>query len=170
MAQKSIPKSIIFVMPLGIDFWVDFDGFWVPKWTQVCTKMGSNIDVNFERRVFKKIYLSHGKSMVFEIQWVEVGSNNRPNIDPKMDSKMETILASIFHRFWLIFGANMASKIRENPWKVDAKLHSVLDSIFGSIFDRFLVPTSTPRTFKIIVFSKKKWFFKKSPFEVGIDL
>ena len=31
-------------MPLGIDFSVDFDRFWVPKWSQVGTKMGSNID------------------------------------------------------------------------------------------------------------------------------
>ena len=28
-------------MLLGIDFWVDFVGFWVPKWSQVGTKMGS---------------------------------------------------------------------------------------------------------------------------------
>ena len=27
--------------------------FWVPKWSQVGTKMGSKIDVNFERRFFK---------------------------------------------------------------------------------------------------------------------
>ena len=54
MAQKSMQKCIIFLMPLGIDLWVDFGGFWVPKSSQVGTKMGSKIDVNSERRVFKK--------------------------------------------------------------------------------------------------------------------
>ena len=54
MAKKSIPKSIIFLMPLGIDFWMDFGGFWVPKWSQVGTKMGSKIDVseNMQKRVW----------------------------------------------------------------------------------------------------------------------
>ena len=42
MGKKSIQKSIIFWMPLGIDFCVDFCGFGVPKWSQVGTKMGSN--------------------------------------------------------------------------------------------------------------------------------
>ena len=37
-------------MSLGIDFWEDFIGFWVPKETQVGTKMGSKIDINFEGR------------------------------------------------------------------------------------------------------------------------
>ena len=48
--------------------------------------------------------------MVFEIQWVEVGSKNRPKIDPKMESKMECILASIFERFSWIFGAKLGGK------------------------------------------------------------
>ena len=50
MAQKSIQNSIIFLMPLGNDLWVDYGGFWVPKSSQVGTKMGSKIDVKFERR------------------------------------------------------------------------------------------------------------------------
>ncbi len=54
MDKKSMQKCIIFLMPLGIDFWVDFGGFWVPKSSQVDAKMGSKIDVNSERRVFKK--------------------------------------------------------------------------------------------------------------------
>ena len=35
-------------MPLGIDVWVDFGGFWEEKWSQVGTKIGSKIDINFE--------------------------------------------------------------------------------------------------------------------------
>ena len=40
-------------MPLGIDFWKDFGGFWEGKWKQLGTKIGSKIDVNFERRILK---------------------------------------------------------------------------------------------------------------------
>ena len=50
MAKKSIQKSIIFLMPLGIDFWTDFDGFFVPKWKQLGTKMEPKIDIKFEGR------------------------------------------------------------------------------------------------------------------------
>ena len=52
--KKSIPKSIKNLMHLGIDFLSDFDGFLVPKWSQVGTKMGSKIDVNFERPILQK--------------------------------------------------------------------------------------------------------------------
>ena len=31
MSKKSIQKSNIFLMPLGIDLWVVFGGFWMPK-------------------------------------------------------------------------------------------------------------------------------------------
>ena len=48
MVKKSISKSIIFLMPLGIDVWMDFAGFWEEKWSQVGTKIGSKIDINFE--------------------------------------------------------------------------------------------------------------------------
>ena len=41
-------KSIVFLMPLGIDFGMDFGGLLVPKRSQVDTKMGSKIDINFE--------------------------------------------------------------------------------------------------------------------------
>ena len=40
------------MLPLGINFWTNFGGFLIPKWSQVGTKMGSKIDVNFERRFF----------------------------------------------------------------------------------------------------------------------
>ena len=50
IGKKSMQKSIIFLMPLGIDFWMDLGGFWVPKWRQVGTKMGSKNDINFEGR------------------------------------------------------------------------------------------------------------------------
>ena len=63
MAKKSMQKSIIFLKHLGIDFWVDFNGFWIAKWSQVDTKMGSKINVNFERRFFKNRNFLQEKSI-----------------------------------------------------------------------------------------------------------
>ena len=40
IAKKSIQKSSIFLMPLGIDLWVDYGGFLVPQASQVGTKRG----------------------------------------------------------------------------------------------------------------------------------
>ena len=40
-------------MPFGIDFWTNFGRLGLPKWSQVGTKIGSKIDVNFEWRFFK---------------------------------------------------------------------------------------------------------------------
>ena len=42
--KKSMQKSIEKSMPLGADFWSDFGGFLVPKWSEVGTKMGSKIE------------------------------------------------------------------------------------------------------------------------------
>ena len=39
MVEKSIKISIIFWMPLGIDFLMIFDRFFDPKWRQVGTKI-----------------------------------------------------------------------------------------------------------------------------------
>ena len=40
MSNKSIPKSIFFLMPVGIDFWMDFGGFLVPMDPTVWTEFG----------------------------------------------------------------------------------------------------------------------------------
>ena len=44
---------------------------------------------------------------------LQVGSKNRSKIDPKMESKMECILASIFERFWWILAAKLGSGTRK---------------------------------------------------------
>ena len=51
--------------------------------------------------------------MVFEIQRVEVGTKNRPKIDPKMNSTWQDILTSILDRFCLILGAMLDGKIEQ---------------------------------------------------------
>ena len=98
-------------MPFGIDFWTNFGRLGVPKWSQVGTKIGAKIDVNFDWRFFKNHCFSVRKTKVFVIQRVEVGSQKRPKIDPKTKSKMDCILASIFDRFWRIWAAKLGPKI-----------------------------------------------------------
>ena len=94
-------------MPLGIDFCVDFGGFWVPKWSQVGTKMRSNIDISENTKN------AFGASPLVPnwVQGVQVGSKNQQKIDPNMKSKMECILASIFDTFQWILGGKLGGKM-----------------------------------------------------------
>ena len=99
LGKKSIQKSIIFGMPLGIYFWMDFCGFWVPKWSQVGTKMGSKIVVYLEGRFFKIRALAAARVVP---RGYPIGrSDGVPPLalTAKMESKLGCILASIFHRF-----------------------------------------------------------------------
>ena len=68
-------------------------------WRQVGTKIEAEIDVIFERRVKKKPGFSLGKTYLFEIQGVEVGSKNRSKIDVKNDAETESLGNSIFIDF-----------------------------------------------------------------------
>ena len=55
---KIDPKIDQFFSASWNRFWKDLNGFWMPKQSQVELKMGSKFDVNFERRVFKKVNFS----------------------------------------------------------------------------------------------------------------
>ena len=60
---------------------------------------------------------------------------------------------------------NSASKINQKPWENDAKKPSHVELMSLSILDRFFLPTSTPRTINILVFSKRKnTIFSKNRF------
>ena len=60
-------------MLLGIDFGMDFIRFWVPKWSQVGTKMGSKIDFSGNMKN------TFGVSTLVPdwVQEVQIGSKNR---------------------------------------------------------------------------------------------
>ena len=77
--------------------------------------MGSKIDVNFERRFFENHYFSKRKTMFFEIQQVQVGSKNGPNIDQK-SFKIEVWRAP--EQVWKPLGPSWA-----------------IQSVFGTILD-----------------------------------
>ena len=51
------------------------------------------------------------------VRGAQVGSKNRSKIDPNIESNMEGILASIFHRFWWILGAKLGGKIKPKSIK-----------------------------------------------------
>ena len=62
-------------MSLGIDVWTEFGGFLVPKWSQVGTKMGSNIDVYLEGGFFKNRALATAGARFFMIWGSKLGAN-----------------------------------------------------------------------------------------------
>ena len=87
--KKSIQKSIIFWMPLGNDFWVDFG-------CQNGTKLAPKWD---QKSFSENMKNAFGASPLVPnwVQGVQVETKNRSKIDPKMESKMEYILASMFN-------------------------------------------------------------------------
>ena len=55
--------------------------------------------------------------MILDDFEVQVGSKHRPNIDLKTEPKMGCILASVFDRFLLIWGAMLGGKIEQKSIK-----------------------------------------------------
>ena len=49
--------------------------------------------------------------MIWRVQGIEVGDENRSKIDQKMESRWEGILGSIFNGFWWIFGGKLGRKM-----------------------------------------------------------
>ena len=106
-----MPKSIKKLMRLGIDFWEDFGGFLEEKWRQVGTQIDEKSMPTSKRDFSKKPCFSSRKTMILKVQGSEVGSKNQSKNYPKMKSRWEGILASIFIRFWWIFGGKLGRKM-----------------------------------------------------------
>ena len=77
----------------------------------------SKIDVNFERRFFEKSYSRCSGGSIFQVRGVQVGSQNRSQIDQNLKSKIEGVLASSFHRFLSILGPKLGYKIEPRSLK-----------------------------------------------------
>ena len=69
--------SIIFLMPLRIDFGTEFNEFWGLKWRQLSTNMGSKIDADFERLYLLRIYVSPSQKLEFSGARVEIRRKNQ---------------------------------------------------------------------------------------------
>ena len=85
-------KSIVFLMPLGVDLQLIFVDFC----SQNKTKLGPKCNQKLISTLKAENQLNASRLAFSWLSGVEVGSKNRPKIDPKMESKMECILASIF--------------------------------------------------------------------------
>ena len=81
--QKSLEKSIENLMFFWMGFLLDFGRFRMAKWDQVGTKIGSKIDVNFERRFFTKRTLAAAGARSAGLR----GSKLEANMDQKLIKK-----------------------------------------------------------------------------------
>ena len=83
--KKSMQKSIVFLMPLGIDFWVDFGGFGEAKSSQVGTKIDQK-SLPIAKCDFLKRRLSELTSIFDPIlvpTWLDFGTQNPPKSTQK---------------------------------------------------------------------------------------
>ena len=89
-------KKIIFLMPLGIDSLMDFNGLWRPKWSQVGFKIGSKIDVS------ENMKNAFGASPLMQnwVRGIQQWSKNRTKIDLKNKVNLGRHLGIDFGRFW----------------------------------------------------------------------
>ena len=156
LGKKSIQKSIIFGMPLGIYFWMDFCGFWVPKWRQVGTKMGSKIVVYLEGRFFKIRALAAARAVP---RGHPIG---RSDGDPPWPwlQKWNPSWDASWHRFFIDFDGfweaswkakwtkNRFKKAWEKPWKKK----SIFQCLGGGVSPRACHPHGSmfrpPKTLK----------------------
>ena len=98
-------------------FWRIFGRKMEASWHQNRSK----IDACCETRFFANSCSPCSGGSKNGVQGVQVGSKNRSKIDQKMKSRWEGILASIFHRFWSIFGASWGRKSSQDRSKKASK-------------------------------------------------
>ena len=101
--QKSMQKSISFLIRLKTWFFIDFDRFLEPKWSQVGTKIGSKIDINFDKRFFKNILENQWNFNIFEVSrgrsWDQKSIKNRYEIGVKNGMPLGIDFSSILVDF-----------------------------------------------------------------------
>ena len=62
-------------MPLGIDFWEDFGGFWEPKWSHVGTKIDQKSMPVAKNDFLKNRALPAAGARFFKIRGSKLGAN-----------------------------------------------------------------------------------------------
>ena len=103
-------------MLLGIDFWVDYVGFGVPKWSQVGTKMGSKIDFS------ENMKNAFGASPLMPnwVQGIDLEAKNRSKNEVKIGRHLGI-------DFCLILVDLGSQDGREHRTKIDKKCHRKTD-------------------------------------------
>ena len=71
----------------------------MPNWSQIGTKIEGEIDNMNENVFLKTTSFSLGKTYIFEIRRVEIGTKNRSKIDVKSDAETEGLGNPIFIDF-----------------------------------------------------------------------
>ena len=103
----------------------DFGEFWELRWSHVGTQINQKSMPIAKIDFLENHRFSLGKTNIFKVRGVQVGSKNRSKIDQKIESKTDCILASIFERFWWILGAKLGPSWRQvrlkNRWKINPK-------------------------------------------------
>ena len=110
-------KSLIFWMPLEIDFWWNFGGF--------CEENGSKMAPKSEPKSIlalkRKNQLNASRLVPNWVRRVQVGSKNRSKIVQNLKSKLECLLAATFHRFLWVLGGKLGRKTEPRSIKNRSK-------------------------------------------------
>ena len=81
--KKSIPKSIKIVMRFGIDFWMDFGGFWHKNGTRLASELDQKSMLILKGGFSKKTLKTYEKTRFLRFRVVEIGKKIQPKIDQK---------------------------------------------------------------------------------------
>ena len=108
-------KSIIFLMPLEIGFWVDFDRFWSQNGAKLASKMEQKSIPTSKSYFSKKPGFPLGIRMIRRPRQGKVGTKNQSKIDVKTIWTRRDVFGAIFNEICSIFGANLSQKIDQKP-------------------------------------------------------
>ena len=81
--KKSIPKSIKIVMRFGIDFWMDFGGFWHKNGTGLASELDQKSMLILKGGFSKKPLKTDEKTTFLRFRVVEIGKKIQSKIDQK---------------------------------------------------------------------------------------
>ena len=85
------------------DFGSIFDGFSLPKWSQVGMKIDQKSTLSSKGHFSRKPIKTNSFSRFFWFSAIKVGSKNGTKFNPKLHQKRE----ASWHRFCIPFGANL---------------------------------------------------------------
>ena len=122
--QNRIENGCIIGSLLGSTFWWILVRFWEAKWNQVGIKMEGNIDRTSKSDLMKKHRFSLGKTMIWKVAHVEVGSKidqksipNRSKFDLNLGKHLDVDFSSIFFDFGRQKWSQVGREIEKNSIK-----------------------------------------------------
>ena len=136
-------------------FWLMFEGFLLPKRSQLGIKFIEKSTLTSKGQFSRKHIKTTVFSMFFRFSAIEVGRKNRTKINHKLNQKW----SASWHRFFIDFVTNLARFWRSKSMKNRCQEASKRHLIFERFWDRFLMvlgclleanlpPTWSPRRAK----------------------